>query len=311
MSFNNLDEIRIFNQVVSSSGFTAAAIALKLPTNIVSRKIASLEKRLGTRLLNRTTRKISLTTEGKLLFERSSELLQEFDNLEVELTKTKLDVSGIIRVAVRTTTIEFGLLDFLSELLIEYKELEIHLVVSDSSPDIVGSAIDVALMIGDLPDSSLIAKKIGEVVFCLCAAPKYIANSGEVKRIEDLENHEYILPWQKRSGYKLKLQGRDGSIISLKPNSRFQSNDVRTRAEAVYAGLGIGAVPLTEVIKQSKEGKLVRILPEFILPPIPVWSVKSKKKKNDQKIQLIENILQLVVLEMGSLELAFTSNQNT
>lgn len=308
MSINNLDEVRIFNQVVASGGFTAASVALKLPTNIVSRKIASLEKRLGTRLLNRTTRKISLTTEGKLLFERSSELLQEFDNLEAELTKTKLEISGTLRLAVRTTTIEFGLLDFLSELLSDYKKLDIQLMVSDSPPDIVGSAIDVALMIGELPDSSLIAKKIGDVVFCLCAAPKYIANFGEVISIEDLATHNYISPWQKRSSHKLKLQGSEGKVISLKPHSRFQTNDVRTQANAVYAGLGIGALPMAEVIEQSKSGTLIRVLPQYILPPIPVWSVTSKKKKDDQKVRLIENILQLVVIKMGSINLAFTKN---
>ncbi len=298
MSFNNLEEIRIFNQVVASGGFTAASAALKLPTNIVSRKIAALEARLDVRLLNRSTRKVSLTSEGKILYDRSSALLNEFDALEAQLTKTKDEICGAIKLAVRTTTVEFGLLDALNELLIDHNELEIHLFVSDSPPDIIGAGIDLALMIGELPDSSLVARKIGDVVFCLCASPAYIQRSSPIESLEDLKTHNYVLPWQKKSGHTLTLQHQNGEIIHIEPQSRFQSNDVRTRAAAVYAGVGIGALPLTEVSRRSTEGKLIRVLSQYTLPLIPVWSVKSKERKDDPKLRLIENILQLVVVKM-------------
>lgn len=302
MNFNSLDEIRIFNQVVLSKGFSAASETLRIPTNIVSRKVAALESQLSVKLLNRTTRKISLTPEGELLFNRSAELLHHFDSLAKELTKTQTDICGAIRLAVRTTTVEFGLLDAITALLAEHTSLEIQLFVSDTPRDIVAEGIDLALVIGDLPDSLLVAKKIGEVVFCLCAAPAYLANPNGISTPDQLINYNYILPWQKKSDFRLSLRHHNGDIIQITPHSRFQSNDVRTRAAAVYAGLGIGALPIAEVEQKITDGKLVRILPEYTLPFIPVWSVKSKEKKDDPRLRLIEDVLIKVITKMGSAE---------
>ncbi len=300
MSFNNLDEIRIFNQVVLSKGFSAAAEILRIPTNIVSRKVASLENQLGVKLLNRTTRKISLTSEGELLFSRSSELLQHFDSLANELSNTQTDIRGTIRVAVRTTTVEFGLLDAITALLAEHPSLDIQLLVSDTPRDIVGEGIDLALLIGDLPDSQLVAKKIGEVVFCLCASKKYLADTTCISTPEQLANYNYIMPWQKKLEFRLSLRHKHGDVTQITPYSRFQSNDVRTRAAAVYAGLGIGALPIAEVEKNSIDNKLVRVLPEYTLPFIPVWCVKAKEKKDDPRLRLIEDVLMKVITKMGS-----------
>jgi LysR family transcriptional regulator, regulator for bpeEF and oprC len=303
MSFNNLDELRIFNQVVASGGFTAAAAALKLPTNIVSRKIAALEKQLGVRLLHRTTRKISLTAEGKILVERATQMLRDFDLLEAELTHTRATISGVIKLAVRTTTVESGLVEALHKLLQQYPQLEVHLFVSDEPLDIVGAGIDLALMIGDLPDSSLVAKKIGDVIFCLCASPNYIKTVGSVQTIADLAQHNYIFSWQKKSNSTLVLRHKDGTLFSFAPPSRFQSNDVRARAHAVYAGIGIGALPLAEVVEQARRGKLCRVLGDYTLPIIPVWSVKSKERKDDPKLRLLEDMLQQILMKMSATEL--------
>ncbi|MFO1388383.1 LysR family transcriptional regulator [Cellvibrio sp.] len=303
MGFNNLEEIRIFNQVVLSKGFSAASEILRIPTNIVSRKVAALENQLGVKLLNRTTRKISLTSEGDLLFNRSIELLQHFDSLAQELSKTQTDICGTIRIAVRTTTVEFGLLDAITHLLTEHSSLEIQLIVSDTPRDIVGEGIDLALLIGELPDSLLVAKKIGEVVFCLCAAPKYLAASTSITTPEQLTHYNYILPWQKKLDFRLSLRHKNGDITQITPQSRFQSNDVRTRAAAVYAGLGVGALPIAEVKKKAEEGKLVRVLPDYTLPFISVWCVKAKEKKDDPRLRLIEDALIKVVAKMGSADL--------
>lgn len=299
MSFDSLDEIRVFNQVVLSGGFSAAAESLKVPTNIASRRVASLESALGVRLLNRTTRKLSLTPEGELLFQRSQQLLADFDTLEKQLNKSLDPISGSLRIAVRTTTVEFGLLDALTYLLQQHNNLEIQLLVSDMPLDVIGAGIDLALMIGELPSSSLVAKKIGEVVFCLCASKHYVTNPDLINSPQDLTRYNYILPWQKTSGYSLALRKYDGIIENIEPSSRFQSNDVRTRAAAVYAGLGIGALPYAEVEAKIAEGTLVRILPEYTLPFIPVWSVKPKEKRDDPRLRLIESALGEVVIKMG------------
>ncbi|MBK8188530.1 MAG: LysR family transcriptional regulator [Cellvibrio sp.] len=251
-SINNLEEIRIFNQVVKSKGFSAAADVLQLPVNLISRRVASLEQQLGVKLLNRTTRQISLTDEGQLLFNRSADLLAGFDKLANDINQNQATISGAIRLAVRTTTVEFGIVEKLAELVQQHSQLEIQLFVSDEPIDIVQEGIDLALVIGDLPDSSLAAKRIGDVIFCLCAASSYISDPTMIQSPDDLLKFNYILSWQKQTPSQLKLCAKNGTEVLITPKSRFKSNDVRTRARAIVSGIGIGTLPYAEAITKSK-----------------------------------------------------------
>ncbi|PCJ36275.1 MAG: hypothetical protein COA75_08590 [Cellvibrionales bacterium] len=292
MSLDNLQDIRLFNQVVRSQGFTAAANILQLPVNRVSRRVAQLENQMGVRLLNRTTRKLSLTEEGSLLFERSQKLLIEFDTLEKELTKGSTLLTGIVRIAVRTPTIEFGFVEELTRELSALDHLIVQLIVRDEPIDFIAEGIDLALMINDLPDSSLIQKKLGDVIFALCAAPDYFQRQEEVKNPDDLELHRFISPLKKYPQNTLALrhvEKKTNSAHKIKP--QFQSNDIRARARAIYAGLGIGNLPIAEVQQGVENGSLVRVLPEYTLKPIPVWSLKTADRKNDQRLKLIEKLL--------------------
>lgn len=300
VSINNLEEIRVFNQVVKSKGFSAAADVLQLPVNIVSRRVASLEQQLGVKLLNRTTRQISLTDEGQILFNRSAELLAGFDKLAREINQGQETIAGAIRIAVRTTTVEFGIVEKLAELVAQHSQLEIQLFVSDEPVDIVQEGIDLALVIGELPDSSLAAKRIGEVIFCLCAATNYISDTRLIQTPEDILKFNYILSWQKQSPSQLKLRAKDGSEVLITPKSRFKSNDVRTRARAVFAGIGIGTLPFAEALSKIKTGQLVQILPDYSLPAIPVWCVKAPEKRDDPRLRLIEDLLTQLVASMNS-----------
>jgi len=292
MSLDNLQDLRLFNQVVRSKGFTAAAQVLQLPVNMVSRRVSLLENRINTQLLNRTTRKISLTEEGRTLFERSQNLLEAFETLEEDLTNAKKTLSGTVRVAVRTPTIEFGFIEELSKSLKLFKNLKIQLIVTDDPVDLIADGIDLALMINQLPDSSLIQKKLGEVIFGLCASADYVRHHDKVKSPEDLYSHHFISPLNKRSKATLLLCKNEKKITdSYRINPRFQSNNISSRARAIYSGLGIGNLPIAEIVKGKKDGTLVQVLPEYTLNPIPVWSIKTQNKKNDPRLKLIEKLL--------------------
>ena len=292
MSLDNLQDIRLFNQVVRSQGFTAAANILQLPVNRVSRRVAQLENHMGVRLLNRTTRKLSLTVEGSLLFERSQKLLIEFDALEDELTKGANLLTGTVRIAVRTPTIEFGFVEELTKELSALDDLIVQLIVRDEPIDFIAEGIDLALMINDLPDSSLIQKKLGDVIFALCAAPDYFCHQDDVQTPDDLELHRFISPLKKYPQNSLTLRHIKKKTNSVyKINPQFQSNDIRARARAIYAGLGIGNLPIAEVQQGVENGSLVHVLPEYTLKPISVWSLKTADRKNDQRLRLIEKLL--------------------
>jgi len=292
MSLDNLQDIRLFNQVVRSQSFTAAANIMQLPVNNVSRRVAQLESRMGVRLLNRTTRKLSLTVEGSLLFERSQALLIEFDALEEEMTNGAKLLTGIVRIAVRTATIEFGFIEELTKELSALEGLTVQLIVRDDPIDFVADGIDLALMINDLPDSSLIQKKLGDVIFALCAAPAYFHDQGFVQSPDELQNHRFISPLKNYPQNTLTLKHINKKISSThKINPQFQSNDIRARARAIYAGFGIGNLPIADVQKGIKDGSLLHVLPEYTLMPISVWSLKTADRKNDRRLKLIEKLL--------------------
>ena len=292
MGLDNLQDIRLFNQVVRSQGFTAAANILQLPVNKVSRRVAQLEGRMGVRLLNRTTRKLSLTVEGRLLFERSQSLLIEFNALEDELTRGVELLAGTVRIAVRTPTIEFGFVEELSRRLSTLDDLIVQLIVRDEPVDFVVEGIDLALMINELPDSSLIQKKLGDVIFALCAAPDYFRHHDFPQHPDDLEFHRFVAPLKKYPQNSVILRHiKKRTIHAHKINPQFQSNDIRARARAIYAGLGIGNLPIAEVQQGVESGSLVHVLPEFTLKPVSVWSLKMADRKNDRRLQLIEDLL--------------------
>ncbi len=292
MSIDNLQDLRFFNQVVRSQGFTAAAKILQLPVNTISRRVALMESRMGVSLLNRTTRKISITTEGQLLFDRSQVLLEAFDSLEEDITSANKQFSGTIRVAVRTATIEFGFIECLAEKLKALENLKIQLIIRDEPIDFIAEGIDLGLMINDLPDSSMIQKKLGEVIFGLCATPDYLQRQGAVDTPDDLQHHIFISPLKSRPQHSLILREKSKKTSNgYRINPQFQSNDIRARAKAIYSGLGIGNLPIAEIKKGQKEGSLVQVLPSYTLPPIPVWSLKTSDRKNDQRLKLVEKLL--------------------
>ncbi|MBV1907605.1 MAG: LysR family transcriptional regulator [Pseudomonadales bacterium] len=292
MSLDNLQDIRFFNQVVRSQGFTAAANILQLPVNKVSRRVSQLENRMGVRLLNRTTRKLSLTAEGSVLFERSQRLLIEFDTLEEKLTNGAKLLTGTVRIAVRTPTVEFGFVEELSKELRTLDNLIVQLIVRDEPIDFIAEGIDLALMINDLPDSSLVQKKLGDVIFALCAAPDYFRGQNILQNPDELEIHHFISPLKKYPQNSLTLRHikkKANRVYKIKP--QFQSNDIRARARAIYAGLGVGNLPIAEVLNGVKDRSLVHVLPDYTLKPISVWSLKTADRKNDRRLQLIEKLL--------------------
>lgn len=222
--------------------------------NKVSRRVAQLESRMGARLLNSTIRKLSLTVEGGVLFERSQRLLIEFDTLEEELTKGTSQLSGIVRIAVRTPTIEFGFIEEVTKELSLLDNLTVQLIVRDEPIDFVAEGIDLALMINDLPGSSLIQKKLGDVVFALCAEPDYFHHRDWVQNPDDLELHRFISPLKKHPQNSLALKHikkKTSTVHKISP--QFQSNDIRARARAIYAGLGISNLPIANGYKRHKD----------------------------------------------------------
>lgn len=293
MALESLSDVAVFVQVVESQGLSAAARVLSIPPNTVSRTLARLEAALGARLLTRTTRMTRLTEEGRAFYERATALLRAARYAEEAVDGDASELSGLVRVAVRTTTVQFGLVPELLTFLDTHPHLRIQLVVLDEDVDLVAEGLDLALRIGGQPDSSLRIKSLGEVQFALAAAPEYLDRAGRPKGPDELNTHECIVQ-QVEAASSWNLVGPRGKEFSILVRGRFGSRDVRTQRDAICAGFGIGLRPIGEIRRAQSTGALQRVLPRWALQPIPVYVVTPPQRPTGRRARVVDAIVPLI-----------------
>lgn len=293
MALENLADVAVFVQVVDSLGLSAAARVLGIPPNTISRTVARLETALGARLLVRTTRTMSLTDEGRTFYELALELLATARRAEEVLGGKPQGLSGLVRVAVRTTTVQFSLVPELLDLLDRHPELQIQLHVADDDVDLVAGGFDLALRVGGQPDSSLRIRSLGAVTFVLAATSSYLDRVGRPSRPDELSVLECIRP-QLGPKSVWNLHGPRGKQVDVLVGGRFGCRDVRTQREAVYAGFGIGARPAGEVERAQRAREIERVLPRWNLEPIPVYVLQPPLRPSPQRVRAVEAIVELL-----------------
>lgn len=303
MPLENLWDLRVFVRVVEAGSMAEASRGLDVPANTVSRTIARLERDVGAALLLRTTRRMSLTREGQTLYEHGVGLLGAAERAQEALGGgTREGLSGLLRVAVRTTLVQFGFLKELLVLLDAHPELRVQLLVNDREPDFVAEGLDLAIRIGALEDSTLRMRHLGMAHFVLCATPEYLARAGRPERPEDLASHECIRVLHPRPQMVWHLRGPGGARSEAFGPGRFVCDDIRTQREAILAGFGIGVRPIGEV--ERSDGALVRVLPGWALEPIAVRALLAPRPHMGGRGDAIEEVVRLcqrAVTRMGSL----------
>lgn len=293
MALENLADVAVFVQVADSLGLSAAARVLGMPPNTVSRIITRLEEALGVRLMARTTRALSLTDEGRAFYEQATELLEAARRAEEAVSGNADTLSGLVRIAVRTTTVQFSFVPDLLTLLQEHHQLQVQLHVVDDDVDLVALGLDLALRVGGQSDSSLRIRSLGEVTFVLAAAPVYLDDTDRPEKPEDLTHHECI---RQQVGPKTawNLRGPRDKQVSVLVGGRFGCRDVRTQRDAIYAGFGIGLRPLGEVRRAQSTGELERVLPRWSLEPIPVYALQPPRRASLRRTRAVDAIIALI-----------------
>lgn len=255
---DRLDEIRAFVAVAEAKSFTHGARKLDVSGAQVSKLVARLENRLGARLLNRTTRDVSLTETGQAYLERARELLEEFDALESSV-RDQRGPSGNLKVS---APVSFGrgqltpaLLDFASQCLAV--SLDVHF--SDRLVNLVEEGFDVAVRIGTLPDSSLVARRLAAVRLVTCASPAYLAGAGVPITLDDLAPHEAILDTNLRDPALWRF-GRGGAAEDVRVRGRLRFSGAEACVEAALRGFGILRTPAFAAAEDLRAGRLVPIL---------------------------------------------------
>jgi len=282
---DRLDAIQVFSQVVELGSFAKAAAKLGLSTSAASRHVAELEAHLQTRLLNRTTRRVSLTESGQAFYERAVQLLADLEEAEQEAGRAAVVPRGTIRL---TTAVNFGvrhLAPAIADFLAQHKEVRFDVQLADRVVDLVEEGFDLAVRVGTAGAGNLVARKLGETRLVPCASPLYLSAHPAPKTPEDLAAHncftyEYVTP---RNVWR--FQDAEGRERAVRVAGTLHSNNGDLLAEAAVRGAGVVFEPAFIVGPDVRAGRLVPLLQEYTPPPVPIYAVYPSRKHLSAKVR--------------------------
>lgn len=256
----SISDFDIFARVARTGNMSQAGREMGLSPAVVSKRISLLEERLGVRLFQRTTRQLTLTETGEGYFKRVVDILSLVEEADDFVTRRNTSPRGILKVTAPTTFSRLHIMPKLPDFLTLYPDIELDFHLTDSFSDIIREGFDLAVRIGMLQDSSLVARKLSPDTRVICASPAYFKEHGEPKTLKDLERHVCLSAgaqeiWQ--------LEGPGGQQQQLRPKSSLKSNSAELIREAMLSGLGIGLRSVWEIGPELKSGALTRVLPDY------------------------------------------------
>lgn len=286
----DLNQLRVFVEVARQGGVSAAARALEMPTSTVSRWMQELEKRLGVRLLQRTTRKVQLTELGEGYYRRALRVVESFEETQAWVRSRAEVPTGTLRV----TTFQLFAATLLGPVLVTYLEqnpgMSAQVVVSERDLDLVDERVDVAIRIGSLPDSSLVVRKLAEMEGWMLASPEYLARRGAPSHPSELSGHGNLV--YKHDTEPTTLPFRDSSEeVEVTLPSRCAANSVGLVRQATLGGLGIGFLPPMLVHEDLATGRLVRLLPDWKTVSLPIYAVYPSRRHLARKVRVFVDLL--------------------
>lgn len=283
-------ELVAFHSVVKHSSFAKAAEELSLSPSGVSRIVTRLEERLGVRLVQRTTRSLSLTEAGAAFYARASQILADLLDAEAEVQKATAQPRGNLRI---TASLLFGqmyIAPVLDEILALYPELSIDLTLTNRFVDIIDEGIDLAIRIGALSDSRLIARRLCANKRVLVASPQYLERRGVPKHPDDLAAHDIVIYTGFARPREWKLIGPDGPV-SVALSGRIATNNIAVLGDSAKMGLGITVGPTMSVNQELVKGELVRVLPDYEFEQSAIFAVYPSARQLSTKVRAVVDFL--------------------
>ena len=288
---DNLADVAVFVRVVERGSFTLAADELELSRAVVSKYVSRLEDRLGARLLHRTTRRLSLTEAGAALFEASRGALERIDEAEAAVAQFQSEPRGRLRVS---APMSFGILHLgpaMTQFARSYPRVSLDVRFDDRFVNLVEEGVDVAVRIGALTDSSLVARKLSSTRVLVCAAPAYLAEHGEPETPEDLTAHDCLLYSYLSTANVWRFTAPDGREVPVAVNGSFRINNGIVLGEAAAAGHGILLTPSFYVASLLRDGRLRRILSGYRLPELGIHAVHPQRSHVPPKVRAFIDFL--------------------
>jgi DNA-binding transcriptional LysR family regulator len=288
---DRISAMQVFVKVVELGSFARAAERMGLSTSACSRQVADLEAHLDTRLLHRTTRKLSLTEAGRTFHERCVQMVADGEEAELSARAGRDHPRGTVRV---TCSVNFGLRHIsplLGPFLQKYPDVRIDVSLSDRMVDIVEEGFDLAIRIGDSASASVIARKLGETRMVCCAAPAYLKRRGRPATPKDLEQHDCLLYEYLNPRSEWRFIGSDGKQHHVRVHGKLQTNNGDMLAAAAAAGLGICFEPDFIVAEHVAAGRLVPILGSYAAPTAAIYAAYPSRRHLSAKVRVLVDYL--------------------
>ncbi|HET9122515.1 MAG TPA: LysR family transcriptional regulator [Acidiferrobacteraceae bacterium] len=290
---DTLAGMRAFVTVVSAGSFAGAADRLRMSRAMITKQVAQLEKSLGTRLLHRTTRRLSLTEAGVRYHEQCLQILEAVADAEASMAESTQDPQGLLRIH---APMSFGVQQLAPALIAyqrRYPGVMIDLSLNDRTVDLVEEGCDVAIRIGSLTDSSLIAKRLGTVQLVVCAAPAYLEAQGRPHVPQDLATHTCLSYsyWSDHDHWRFRKQGA-GVEQAIRVTGSLRANNGDVLRQAAVAGLGLILQPRFLVETDLLAGRLEHVLTEYEVAPLSVYAVYLSRRYVSQKVRSLIAFLQ-------------------
>jgi DNA-binding transcriptional LysR family regulator len=282
---DSLTDVAVFVRVVEHGSFTQAAEHLGISRSVISKYVSRLEDRLGVRLLNRTTRRLSLTEAGRILYERSRRSLLDIEDAEAEVSQLQQTPRGILRI---NSPMSFGILHIaplLSEFRAQYPDIAIDMNLDDRKIDIVDEGYDVSVRISDMPDSSLVAKRLASCHHAIVASPEYLDTHGTPRTPDDLLDHNVLSFSYQSSVNDWHFLSPANENVSVAVNSSVQINNSLAIREALLGSLGIARIPTFVVGRDLQLGKLRSVLSDYKILEVSIYLVYPQRRHLSPKVR--------------------------
>ena len=294
----------LFVRVVDVGGIARAADGLGIPSATATTLIQKLEASLGVKLLNRTTRRVSVTPDGAAYYARAKDILAELRDAEEALSRGSSAPQGKVRVDAPTLIARSVIVPALPRFFAQYPDIELALACNERHFDLVAEGIDCALWVGDINDASLVARRVGFLYFATCAAPSYIAAHGQPTHPRELAQHRCINHFSPRSGETVEwVFSRDSERVRAVFPGHLALEDENSYVTAAEAGLGIAQMPAFVVKEAMERGALDLVLAEWFPEPSPLHVVYPQSRHLSRRVRVFVDWLAALVSEHDGIQL--------
>jgi DNA-binding transcriptional LysR family regulator len=285
----DLNEMLVFARVVQTGSFTTAAADLGMPKSTVSRKVTDLEARLKARLLNRTTRKVSLTDVGRTYYDYCARIAGEIEDAERAVGSLQEVPRGVLRLTTGPNVSFLG--PILNDYIRRYPEVRVEVFCTGRTVDLVEERFDLAIRAGTLNDSTLVARSLGKVRWFVAGTPGYLKAHGRPRSVDDLKDHDCVMFGAGPSGATLRLESV-GKTVQVEPRARLMANDFDLVHAAAMAGLGLALLPAYLCLDDIRAKRLERVLRDWEAPSVPVHVVYPSARHISPKVKTFVEHLQ-------------------